>query len=221
MEKPKSSQPTLPTIPYNRDTLDYLSNPSLSHSVSQQMLPLATSSIYTLTEHTGTTDVLSTELGTLRNQIAELQKKDKASSQSNAELAKSLQGVQETLERIETEREKELNTRILLPPPETMQVQLVASTSLDRLEEYSQDLNIGFLLAGCFIGAILGVLVNWATDESFMISRASVVLFVLMVLAAIGSVTYIIHVRRRVSSIKMRMLYSNPSGEQEPKTEET
>jgi flagellar hook-basal body complex protein FliE len=56
-----------------------------------------------------------------------------------------------------------MTAQVILPPIEDMQVHLVTSNSLDRLEEYRNDQATWFALAGLFGGSILGILINWVT----------------------------------------------------------
>jgi len=78
-----------------------------------------------------------------------------------------------------------------------MSVRLVPSDSLDRLEEYRSDVNWAYLFIGAFLGAIMGILSNWATNEEFIITRYSKVLMGLFLILAIGSGAWACNINRR------------------------
>ena len=55
---------------------------------------------------------------------------------------------------------QELTAPIKLPAPEDIEVKLVSADSLDRLDEYQNDLNVYLTLCGVFLGGFLGLLGN-------------------------------------------------------------
>jgi hypothetical protein len=69
---------------------------------------------------------------------------------------------------------KELKAPIIFPTPEDLTVKLVPSHLLDQLEEYRTDETTVFLLIGVFFGAILGILVNWATNPQYHFTLISI-----------------------------------------------
>jgi hypothetical protein len=107
------------------------------------------------------------------------------------------------------ENTKELTAPVLLPRAEDMQVQLVASHSLDRLEEYRADESSYHLLIGIFGGAIFGILSNWFTNEKLTMTRFSIVFIVFLGILTAGSICKLIGIRRRVEKLRARMLRAN------------
>jgi hypothetical protein len=103
-------------------------------------------------------------------------------------------------------RNKELTARILLPERKHLNVPLAPVHSLERLEEYRSDENIAYLLTGAFVGAILGILSNWADNDPFVLTRISIVLMILLVILTIFCVIWAIRLNRRATSVKKDIL---------------
>ena len=114
-------------------------------------------------------------------------------------------------------RSEELTARILLPPREMTDVQLLPSDALDRLEEYRSDENIAYLLIGAFSGAILGILSNWATNDTFVITRVSLVLLGFFAVLCGMSIFWAWRLRGRIASIKQKTLSTQTIVEDEPR----
>jgi hypothetical protein len=144
---------------------------------------------------------LADEVATLRQQTKRLEEL----GETNEELKEAIRGIQESADRVEGQG-NQLTARILLPRAELMNVQLVRSDALDRLEEYNSDQNIAFLLVGAFLGAILGILSNWATNENFVITRFSAVLILVLIALLIGSGVWAWQLRKRAATVKRQML---------------
>jgi len=62
---------------------------------------------------------------------------------------------------------QQLAAPVILPKPKDMQVTLVSSSSLHRLEEYRSQENRWYSVLTLFLGAILGILANLATGGTF------------------------------------------------------
>jgi len=119
---------------------------------------------------------------------------------------------------------KELTARVHLPPKEVTDIYLLPVGLFQQLEEYRSDEKATYLFIGALVGAILGILSNWVTNESFVITRISVILGVVFgTFATIcGFWARLIH--KRVARAKNRILpytYNNPSngGNKEPNEE--
>ena len=56
-----------------------------------------------------------------------------------------------------------LTAPVILPPPEDMEVRLVSSTSLERLEEYRAEENKWYAIMSLLLGTVLGVFINIVT----------------------------------------------------------
>lgn len=104
-----------------------------------------------------------------------------------------------------------LKASVRVPPEEEMTVTLVKVDSLDRLEEYRSVQNIIFLLIGLFGGSTLSILVNWTTNEAFIITRFSLVLIALFFVLTIICALFAFCLHQRINSVLNRMLHKNPS----------
>lgn len=154
---------------------------------------------------------LDQDLEELRTQFSRLQEDASADTQF-VQLVDRLGEIAKTIERAST-RSKELKADIVLPPKEVMDVRLVPSHSLDRLEEYRSDENKAFLLIGAFSGAILGILANWAADESFTVTRPSLVLMGVFFVLTLLSIVWVCQISRRARRVKVSMLSLEKSTE--------
>ena len=104
------------------------------------------------------------------NQLASIQEKTERVSElsgsgkdvvstGNPEIESEIQEIKKKLENARSTSEQ-LTAPVILPAPEDIQVRLVSSTSLQRLEEYREEENNWFSLSGVFFGAFLGMLAN-------------------------------------------------------------
>lgn len=83
-----------------------------------------------------------------------------------------------------------LSAPIILPPPEDMEVRLVSSTSLQRLEEYRSEENKWYSVTGIFMGAILGIAINVATG-GIMTNNAWILVGTFVALTILTGITAI------------------------------
>lgn len=150
---------------------------------------------------TSDADILKIELSSLRQQLDEIRKDAVTGDQLAARLDETLKTATRAIGRSE-----ELTARVLLPPPELTDVQLLPSGALDRLEEYRSDENVAYLLIGAFGGAILGVLSNWATNENFVITRISLLLLGIFATLCVMSGFWAWRLHRRIASVKQKTL---------------
>jgi hypothetical protein len=102
--------------------------------------------------------------------------------------------------------EPEITAPVKLPSQEAMTVQLGPVHFIERLEEYQSDENLGFTLIGLFIGAIIGVVINWATNEPFIVTPFSLILIGIFFIFAIGTGIWLRRTRIRRENIKRRLL---------------
>jgi hypothetical protein len=150
--------------------------------------------------------VVDTRISGLSNNIAELQvqlRSIQIQAPANEELSSKVQALTRLAEEAQ-ERSQELTVPVLLPSVEDMQVRLVPSHSLERLEEYRSDESTYYLLFGLFRGAILGILSNWVTDGIFFITCFSAILMGLFAVLT-GECGYMIaKIHKRSSPFKIK-----------------
>jgi len=82
-------------------------------------------------------------------------------------LAEEMQRLQQEFTRLQDKTGEALTAPVRFPSREAMEVSLVPSTYLQRLEEYRSDESRWFSFFGIFVGAIIGVFVNVATGGKF------------------------------------------------------
>lgn len=95
-------------------------------------------------------------------------------------LVEETQNILRTLKDLQS-TSREIYAPVSLPTPEQMKVPLVPSTYVERIEEYRNEQNVWFSLAGVFLGAILGLTINWVTGGK-MEGPALVVLGILVLM---------------------------------------
>lgn len=150
-------------------------------------------------------EALSIELASLRQQLNEIQRDPFSPEQVEERVNEMLRTANRAIGRSE-----ELTARVLLPPSELTDVQLLPSGMLDRLEEYRSDENVMYLLIGGFTGAVLGILSNWATSDPFVITKFSIVLLILFLILTVVSIFWTWRIKQRVARIKERIFTVNP-----------
>ena len=92
-----------------------------------------------------------------------------------------------------------LKAPVVLPSIEEMTVNLVPAHLLERLEEYQQEKGVALLLLGTFLGGILGIVGNWATNLS--ITQFSLVLMSVFVFLALGAYLWTRHTGARATGV--------------------
>lgn len=148
------------------------------------------------------------------NQVAGLQAQltKNAQTEQNQAIQAEVAAIAQTVSQVQTQltqaqRQTEgLTAPIVMPTPEDMQIRLVPTHWLERLEEYRADEANAKAIALLFCGAILGILINWATSEQFIVTRFSVVLILLFGLLAAGLGRWVARVRQRATLMRDRML---------------
>ncbi len=97
-----------------------------------------------------------------------------------------------------------LTARVSLPAPEDMEVRLVVSDTLDRLDEYHGDESLWTGLCTLFLGLIGGVLVNLATGSA--LGPAAPIILVTFGAMALVTGGCAIRARARGATTKQRLL---------------
>jgi len=171
------------------------------HSELAEAVQKVTSGAYTRIGPASGANILNIELASLRQQLVELQE-----AVTGEQLEHRLEEMLKTANRA-VGRSQELTARVRLPRLEDMDVHLVPSHSLERLEEYRSDENVAYLLIGAFGGAVLGILANWATSEQFTITRFSIVLMLLLTVPTIACCFWARRLHQRAALVKEQMLH--------------
>lgn len=75
-----------------------------------------------------------------------------------------------------------MSAPVIVPDANTLTVVLVPTTLLHQLEEYRADQIRFEAVAFLFLGAFLGVVVNWATGERVQITLSSIILGIVLLI---------------------------------------
>jgi transcriptional regulator with XRE-family HTH domain len=103
---------------------------------------------------------------------------------------------------------QQLSADVILPAPEDMQVKLVSASSFEQLEEYRNEQSKWFSIAGIFVGAALGIIVNTVTGGVWT-SEAVILIAVALGLASVMGVTATTY-QKRAERLRNRIV-SGPS----------
>jgi|GEM_PF-6700737 len=130
---------------------------------------------------------LQIQLRDLHNTTASLRTKIEEISQvgtfgQNTVILDQFQELRETISKMQTTSQS-LTAPVVLPTPEDMEVKLVSSTSLERLEEYRSEESKWGTWLGVFVGAIIGILINLATGGQ--LTQSALILISTFVLLSI------------------------------------
>jgi len=155
-------------------------------------------------------EALNRDLAALGDQVREL-KSDVAGKEDLAAMNERLEKMAASIGRA-TERSQELKANIVLPPSEYLSVQLVPSHSLDRLEEYRADEKKAYALLGVFFGGAIGTFSNWATQDTFAITKATAVLVLFFLILTIATGVWAWQIDKRVQKVRKIMFPSVPRG---------
>lgn len=147
---------------------------------------------------------LDDKLGALKEQVAELHGAVAGGRKLSQEVER-LEGLLATIEKA-GEIGRSLSADVVLPPAEELRVKLVPSDSLDRLEEYRADESKAYLLLGAFMGAALGILSNWVTQEAFKITKVSGTLMFVFGCLALLTAAWAHQIGRRARLLRSRLL---------------
>ena len=133
-------------------------------------------------------------------------------------------GSEETVETILQEIEDEIEPLaipivipnaipIVIHDREKEPIPMVRADRLHIIEEYRDEQNKWLSIAWAFIGAALGVIVNWATSETLAISRASVI--VIIAFGIIGGLSWLSarQFQKRAERYKHIVLYDSEENE--------
>lgn len=97
---------------------------------------------------------------------------------------------------------KDYTAPISLPRREDITVKLGPVNLVDRLDEYQSDENLLTFFLGIFIGAIVGIVSNWATEREFVVTPFSLILLAIFAALAIGSGVWLKRIRERRKKVK-------------------
>lgn len=167
---------------------------------------------HTIAINTAPVDDLNNDLSTIKDQVEQL-KDEVAGKVELAEINQRLDKMATSIESA-TERGQELKAKVLLPPPDHLNVQLVPSYSLDRLEEYRADEKRLYIFLGVFLGGIIGILSNLATQDSFKINRAASVLLAMFIFLTFCLAFWAFVINKRVQKIRDQIFLTNSSNTQ-------
>jgi hypothetical protein len=92
--------------------------------------------------------------------------------------------------------------------PDDLSIQLVPVDLVDKLEEYRSDQIKWETVFWAFIGAILGIIINWVTSSDLVITEVSVVTLALLALMAVITGRAAKDYTKRVDMAKAKMLNS-------------
>lgn len=95
---------------------------------------------------------------------------------------------------------------LIFPDPQKLAVRLVKADLLNIMEEYRSDENKWYSVAWAFIGATLGVIVNWITSQEVYIGRPALVIIGAFIIMAVLSWVQAQNYGRRVSKLKDDLL---------------
>jgi len=110
--------------------------------------------------------VLQTRIDNLTSTVETLQDLIKQPDQMGSDVLQRIQQelsvITINLDKLKTEAPR-ITAPVRIPTPEAMEVTLVSTTMLERLEEYRHESNKWDTIFGLFIGATLGILTNLVT----------------------------------------------------------
>jgi len=98
----------------------------------------------------------------------------------------------------------ELTAPVRIPAREDMEVTLMPTTVLDRLEEYRGEQSTWFSIFGVFVGVIGGVFVNVATGGT--LGASAVVLLLAFLVMATAAGWFARQAKRRGDALKRKFL---------------
>lgn len=101
-----------------------------------------------------------------------------------------------------------ISAPINIPDLEEMTVLLVQADVVYRLEEYRSDQQHWEAIMWTLVGAILGVLVNWITNEPIVISKISILAIIMFSILACIAFASVVKYRKRAEKMKERVLNS-------------
>jgi hypothetical protein len=116
--------------------------------------------------------------------------------------------MQEQLAQLQT-ASKDLTARVVLPPSEELEIRLLTTNSLDRLEEYRSNQNIWAGGIGLFGGAVMGIMVNFVTGAE--VEKTAWVLVVAFVLVVVVFAYFFYIDGKRVERVKGKFFQRNTS----------
>lgn len=152
----------------------------------------------------GAPDVLQARLSDLASQLESLQVDQRASEEQLGAMRESLNAA--------VRAGNDLTARVRLPPPESMEVTLVAADGVDRLEEHHANENRAWAFLGITVGAALGQV----TELALAGETPPVSVWMLFLFLIVASVYFTIEIkqnRTRIAQVKAKTFYHLPAQE--------
>lgn len=147
---------------------------------------------------------LESDIASLRQVVLELQ--------SNVITDEKLKKYSEELLRYANraiDRTEDLKAELELPPPEKRKIRMIPEHQVSRLEDFGSrleqhrsDENIAFLLIGLFAGAAVGIVVNWATNDTFNPTPVSITFLIFFLVLTLGAGLWTYRIHKRVSEVQ-------------------
>lgn len=106
-----------------------------------------------------------------------------------------------------------LNAPVEVPTPDQMRVKLVPSHLLAWLEETRAEENKWSSIAWAFLGACLGITINWITAETLTVTRHAVIMLVAFAIVAIAAFLSAIRYGKRAQQVRSDILSVGIGGE--------
>lgn len=100
----------------------------------------------------------------------------------------------------------EMSAPVYVSTRDSLAIDLVPSDLVYKLEEYRSDEMRWSSIMWTLVGAVLGVIVNWATSDPMVISRASLVVFAILAMMAVFIWIATREYRRRADEAKRRII---------------
>jgi hypothetical protein len=100
----------------------------------------------------------------------------------------------------------EISAPVYIPPRDSLAIGLVPADMVHQLEEYRSDEMRWGAIMWTFIGAVLGIIVNWATSDPIVISRASIVVTAILLLMTVVMWMATREYKKRADKMKARIV---------------
>lgn len=98
--------------------------------------------------------------------------------------------------------EDDYTAPISFPRREDLQIKLVDANLVYKLEEYRSDLSYFWAAFWTIVGAILGIIINWVTNNPLIITPSSLIIFIILVLVGILMALFIWRFSKRAKEVK-------------------
>lgn len=95
---------------------------------------------------------------------------------------------------------------IYIPNRDSLAIGLVPSDIVYRLEEYRSDQMKWETILWIFVGAVLGIVINWITSDPIVISRTSVVVLIILIIVSVVIGVNAREYKKRADEMKSKIL---------------